>query len=166
MYKEVEFPAVSFCNLNPLRRSQLYLEENVDLVDVIATLDQATEDQLSGVSQSSRRRRRSRRTVDDDVTATLEPPMADLPLVQQPMKQVIPNTDRPQNSESDGDDDGNSDSNHVTTRRKTVTDDYWTTSEPTSAVGQEWPLHSEDVIDDVNADESRDAMAVQRRRRR
>ena len=68
VYKEVEFPAVSFCNLNPIRRSQLYLEENVDLVDVIATLDQATEDQLSGVSQSSRRRRRRRRALLDDVS--------------------------------------------------------------------------------------------------
>ena len=69
VYKKVEFPAVSFCNLNPIRRSQLYLEENIDLVDVIATLDQATEDQLSGVSsQSSRRRRRRRRALLDDVS--------------------------------------------------------------------------------------------------
>ena len=69
VFKEVEFPAVSFCNLNPIRRSQLYLEENIDLVDVIATLDQATEDQLSGVSsQSSRRRRRRRRALLDDVS--------------------------------------------------------------------------------------------------
>ena len=95
VYKEVEFPAVSFCNLNPLRRSQLYLEENVDLVDVIATLDQATEDQLSGVSQSSRRRRRRRRlAVNDDVTATVESPAADLPLDKHRATPIVRNDRR------------------------------------------------------------------------
>ena len=61
MYEEVEFPAVSFCNLNPIRRSQLTLEENIDLTEVIESLDQATADQLSGVPQTDRRRRRRRR---------------------------------------------------------------------------------------------------------
>ena len=165
MYREVDFPAVSFCNLNPLRRSQLYLEENVDLVDVIATLDQATEDQLSGVSQFSRRRRRRRRTVRDDVTATLESSMDDMPSVQQPMKRVMSNTDPPQESESAVLDDGTIDTDDVTARRQAVTDDYWTTGEPKSAAGQEWLVHSEDV-DDVNIDESHHAMAAPRRRRR
>ena len=163
MYKEVEFPAVSFCNLNPLRRSQLYLEENVDLVDVITTLDQATEDQLSGVPQSSRRRRRRRRTVDDDVTATLEPPMADLPLDRQPMKQAMHNTYHPRKATVV--DDGKIDANDVTTWRQPMTDNYWTTGEPTSAAGEDWPMYFEDV-DDVNTDESHYAMAAQMRRRR
>ena len=61
VYEEVEFPAVSFCNLNPIRRSQLTLEENIDLTEVIESLDQATADQLSGVPQTDRRRRRRRR---------------------------------------------------------------------------------------------------------
>ena len=61
IYDEVEFPAVSFCNLNPIRRNQLTLEQNINLTELVATLDQATSDQLSGRSQTSRRRRRRRR---------------------------------------------------------------------------------------------------------
>ena len=166
VYKKVEFPAVSFCNLNPIRRSQLYLEENVDLVDVIATLDQATEDQLSGVSQSSRSRRRRRRAVNDDVIVKLETPLGDMPFDGQRMKKVMSASDHPQKSESTVVDDGKTDANNdVTTWWQPVTDDYWTTGEPASAAGGDWLMHSEDVHD-VDNDESYDAMAVKGRRKR
>ena len=160
VYKEVEFPAVSFCNLNSLRRSQLYLEENVDLVDVIATLDQATEDQLSGVSQSSRRRRR-RRTVNDDVTATV-----DSPVDKHRATQIVRNDERWQSDET-AVDNGDSYGDVVTNRERVTADDYATTDEVTSsAAEQEFIPLSDDVGDANNDRRRRDAMTARTRRRR
>ena len=47
VYEEVEFPAVSICNLNALRKSKLYLG-GVDLKNQIDEIGKQLENQLSG----------------------------------------------------------------------------------------------------------------------
>ena len=59
-FGDVDFPAVSFCNLNPLRRSKLSLETGTNLTQLINTFDQSIADQFNAADSDSDDNRRKR----------------------------------------------------------------------------------------------------------
>ena len=60
----MDFPAVSFCNLNALRDSQLTLGGSIGLQDIVNEMNEASTSQMSG--EARRRKKKKKRSVEGE----------------------------------------------------------------------------------------------------